>query len=239
VQIYGALLGIAGEVPDPDALYIVWGGGNNILDTISNAAGAADPGSVAAAGISNAVQDIVFITAMLASLGVDQVMIPNLPDLGRIPRSLDNGNSAIGTAISSGFNQVLESVLPLLNWIDVILFDTFSIMGLALDDPGAYGFTNVTDTCLTGGLPGYLGGGDVCADPAGYMFWDDIHATTRTHEYLAGAMVDLLDSLVPVSSPAVAAISVPEPPGSMLFAVGLAFLIVVRKAPIRAITRRL
>ena len=52
----------------------------------------------------------------------------------------------------------------------------------AVANPAAFGFTNVTDSCLIGGP---FIGGIPCATPEAHLFWDAIHPTTAAHAILA------------------------------------------------------
>jgi phospholipase/lecithinase/hemolysin len=62
-------------------------------------------------------------------------------------------------------------------------------MGVVTQNPAAYGFVEVQ-------LPYLLAGGG--ADPATWLFWDDLHPTTRGHEVLAErAISELLQTYSP------------------------------------------
>jgi len=89
---------------------------------------------------------------------------------------------------------------------------TFDIFGLGTSialDPGAYGFTNVTDAC----------GGIVGANCNTYAYWDGIHPTAAAHEKIADAFL---------------AVAVPEPSTWIMMFVGFAsvgFMAYRRKQP--------
>jgi outer membrane lipase/esterase len=93
--------------------------------------------------------------------------------------------------VSAAHNAALALMLDQLdlNLADA-RFRTVDVSGLlnavALD-PGQYGFTNVDTPCQTlAGCP---------ANPAGYLFWDDVHITTAGHQAVATAF--LAAALVP------------------------------------------
>ena len=75
---------------DPNALYVVWAGGNDI------AAGA--PGSLAANNVISAMNT-------LASFGATQFLVPNMPDMGLVP--IDGTGSLTGAAID--FNTRIDA----------------------------------------------------------------------------------------------------------------------------------
>ena len=60
-------------------------------------------------------------------------------------------------------------------------FDVFAGLEELVADPDLAGLTNVTDSCIT---PGVIIGA-ICLRPRKYLFWDFIHPTTKTHEYLS------------------------------------------------------
>ncbi len=74
-------------------------------------------------------------------------------------------------------------------------------------NPGAFGFTNVTDPCFNGVT--------VCANPNQYLFWDVAHPTARGHQLLGAPF----------------AAAVPEPSSVVLLAVGVAALTVSCAVP--------
>ena len=58
-------------------------------------------------------------------------------------------------------------------------FDIFGLGSAIAANPGAYGFTNVTDAC----------GAVVGANCNAYAYWDGIHPTAAAHEVIAEAFV--------------------------------------------------
>ena len=61
----------------------------------------------------------------------------------------------------------------------VTMFDIFGLGTALANNPGAYGFTNVTDAC----------GAIVAADCSTYAYWDGIHPTAAAHEVIADAFL--------------------------------------------------
>ncbi len=57
-------------------------------------------------------------------------------------------------------------------------------MHLVVSNPGAFGFTDVTDPCLVGLTP--------CSNPNQYLFWDTLHPTTAADAILAGQFQSLV-----------------------------------------------
>jgi outer membrane lipase/esterase len=174
-----------GGVADPNALYIVWGGGNDVLDENSAAA----PSNLGS------------IISSLAAAGAQNFLVPNLPNIGLVPLSLSDGSSAVKEQLSLAFNAELELVIDELSAtlpVNIMTLDVFSLFNEILGSPGDYGYTNVSEPCYEGAL-GIGGPGDVCADPDAWVFWDGIHPTSHSHQLLADAA---LAALAPVPLPA-------------------------------------
>lgn len=166
---------------DADALYIVWGGPNDLRKVVM--AGTTDPDAEAQTVVNNLAAAI----RQLADAGAKIFLVPNLPNLGQTPESRVLGPEAMAlvTDLSIRFNTALKIALDTIEMAsDVTIFrlDVFTLLEEAVTDPAAFGFTNVTDPCLTGGP---FIGGIPCAMPEVHLFWDAIHPTTAAHAILA------------------------------------------------------
>lgn len=208
---FDVLFPASGLGVDPDALYVVWGGPNNFLSLPPNA----NPATVAAA-IGAAVGDLMYIVDQLLAAGAQHILVPGMPNLGATPRNNDDLTGAPGPAaafLSANFNQVLFGAVSMRP--DVIFFDTQAFLGAVLANPAAYLFTNVIDACKTPATPGFPGA--VCSDPDGFLFFDDVHPTTRAHGLLGVAFAArVLDE-------------VPEPASVVLLVTGLAAALARRR----------
>jgi phospholipase/lecithinase/hemolysin len=63
----------------------------------------------------------------------------------------------------------------------------FALIQNEVNDPQAYGFTDVSDPCWTGGFTGFAGPGSECGSPGTYLFWDFVHPTALGHQLLDDA----------------------------------------------------
>jgi outer membrane lipase/esterase len=165
---------------DAEALYILWGGANDLRDALVTAT---DP----LAQVQPAIDDLTAAIEDLADAGAVFFLVPNLPDLGRTPESSARSPDEIAraTAVSVAFNNALETALDSLEakrGITIIQLDTFSLLEEVVADPAAFGFTNTTEACLAGDA---FAGGTPCAQPEAYVFWDLIHPTAAAHALLA------------------------------------------------------
>ena len=188
---------------DPDALYVLFAGGNNLQRGIdAAAANPADAVGIRQSTANEAVNDIVGMVGSLQRTGARHFLVPNVPPLGAAPTN--SAVSALADSFSIDFNTQLVAAVASLNDPKVILFDTFGLSQRVLAQPLAFGFADVSSPCLTGG--NYLGGSTVCSDPGLHLFWDDLHLTTAGHELLAGEMLNTLQTPPPHPAPLPASI---------------------------------
>jgi len=186
-----------GGQADPNALYVVWGGANDVFAAIG--ATAVDPlmgFQVGQATVDESTANLQIILGDLAEHGARNILVANLPDLGLTPRGRSHGAGIAGYAsfISLAFDTQLDEILDGLaasyDGLNLHRLDVYSLLNDVVAHPGAYGLSNVHDSCYTGGL---TGGGSVCADPNSYLFWDDLHPTAAAHQVLAqGALAALV-----------------------------------------------
>jgi outer membrane lipase/esterase len=114
---------------DPNALYTVWGGANDLF------AVAADPGQ-AQAIIGGAVTAQVGIVGTLQAAGARYVIVPTIPDIGVTPSSLAGGpaGQAQGTALATAYNTALFGGLASAG-LSVIPLDTFHFLQEVVANP--------------------------------------------------------------------------------------------------------
>jgi phospholipase/lecithinase/hemolysin len=221
VNTFGASLG--GGSADPDALYVVWGGGNDVRSAIGSGI---DPNSFAAERAAN----LSGIIGNLADAGAERILVPNLPDIGLTPEALGAGlqRSQSATALSLTFNAALNQALDQLEvqrGIDLIRLDVNQLFQSALADPDAFGFTNVTDACFSGTAYSL---GTVCANPDQYLFWDEFHPSAATHRILGDVAIAAVNAALSGGSgtggsdPSV--VAVPEPGTLGLLGTGMILL---------------
>lgn len=169
---------IAGNSPDPEALYIIWGGGNDFFDDHSD-----DNVLTVATNVANNLKE-------LAGAGARSFLVPNVPPLGLIPLYKDDPETAAALNTASAkyrdqLNADLDAAVESLgaDGITITLYrlDVYGLFYRLASNPEDYGFTNISDSAQ---------GADV--NPDEYLFWDDIHPTTAGHFQIAQAAFDLL-----------------------------------------------
>lgn len=200
---------------DPNALYVVWGGANNLQDILVGRT--TDPLGHAIPGIGGTLGDIGGLLASLYAEGARYLLVPNVPNLGRVPRIREAGPAAIGagTFLAQTFNfgltGLLDSFAAAHPDATLIRFDTFSAFEGIVANAASLGLTNLTDRCYTGDDLGFTGGGSVCSNPDAYLFWDGIHPTAFAHNILGQEMLAV-------------ALAAPEPATIATVALGLMLL---------------
>lgn len=166
---------------DDHTLFVVWGGANNLTE-------AALAGSPPSAVVDGAIAQIGNIQRLIDA-GATQFLVPNLPNVGSVPRfNKIPAESAWFTRASVIYNTTLDtgvSFLPILNFgrhVRIQKFDVYSLLTNIVAHPAKYGLVNATDESQ--GAP---------VDPDTFLFWDDLHPTTRGHNLLSQAALKAIE----------------------------------------------
>ncbi|HEY3662839.1 MAG TPA: SGNH/GDSL hydrolase family protein [Chthoniobacterales bacterium] len=167
------------ETIDPAALFIVWGGGNDLFDNDSS-----DNVIATAARVGGLVDQ-------LARAGAVSILVPNVPPLGLVPNYKDDPDKATTLNAASAqyrdeLNAQLDATVSALaaDGITITLYrlDIYGLFYRLAANPADYGFVNISDSAQ---------GADV--NPDEYLFWDDIHPTTAGHYQIAVAASEVLN----------------------------------------------
>lgn len=197
-QQLGQYFATVGGVADPKALYVIFGGNNDINDASKDPATAPTNIVLAAHAVDSMVDS-------LYAAGARNILVSNLPDMGKTPLAISKGPAAVAgaTALTNLFNSTLGSLLdsdaaadPGLN-LDRL--DVHALLDSAYANPAAYGFTNVTDPCKAGGGDDLGLPGAVCATPDSYLFWDVFHPSSAAHNLIAEAAMRAVPEPAPWS----------------------------------------
>jgi phospholipase/lecithinase/hemolysin len=172
-EVLGYLSLLNGQMADPDGLYLVWGGANDYLPTLSTTfTPYTEP--------TTTVNNLAFAVTALAGAGAKNILVVNLPDLGELPRTSSTPQSDDLNELTQDHNTLLSQTLDLLPLAsDVKLFevDINSLFSNILNNPPQYNFTNVVNSCLTST--------SICTNFDEYFFWDEIHPTTAAHRLIS------------------------------------------------------
>jgi phospholipase/lecithinase/hemolysin len=158
-------------------LFVIWGGADNLLQATS------------VNDVINGAIEESFDIQRLIEAGATQILVPNLPPLGLTPRFNGSLTSRLTASTASAlYNSYLAAGISILKdlyarkHMKIYQLDVFDLMRNVVAHPAAYSLTNVTDASQ----------GDIYANPDKYLFWDDLHPTTRGHNILANAALRVL-----------------------------------------------
>jgi phospholipase/lecithinase/hemolysin len=200
---------------DPNALYTIWIGSNDLSDILTGQLPSQYGGDIGAV-----VGNIYSAVSTLAGMGARNFLILTVPDLGETPEVLAGGpaESAGASFLSASFDTALTNGIPGLaaaDSVNISLLNTYALLDTIVANPASYGFSNVTQPCLTGEVN--YAGGTPCANPSQYLFWDQLHPTAAGHEIVADEALALVT---------------PEPTSISLIAVGLIGLVIRRRSSV-------
>ncbi len=183
----------------PNALYTLWIGSNDIdaLLVALTSVPLAEQSTFISKDFMAVLGNIATVVGGLAQDGMKNLLALNVPDLSKTPDSIAaakltaNPTQTLAEiqAVSFTFDQALQSTLDGLSaayGFKLNLVDTFSAIDGIVAQPNAYGLTNATQSCYTGGFTA-ADPGTVCANPNQYLFWDGLHPTAAGHQLVADA----------------------------------------------------
>lgn len=183
-QIDAFAAGVGTGKADKNGLYIVWAGPNNFLDTLGGTT-VADPAGL----IREGALDLTYTATTLKSLGAENIVLPNMVNLGYLPVS--QGFQVEATAISKAFNAAVALELGNLKFgvTEVNLFATGEAVAT---NPASFGFSNVTDPLLP-----LQFSATPPPNPQEFFFWDLYHPTTQGHAVLADTIYRTIAGEIP------------------------------------------
>jgi phospholipase/lecithinase/hemolysin len=166
-------------VADPNALYVVWGGGNDLFNDDS-------PENVTATAAR-----ATALMKRLAHAGANYIMVPNIPPLGLIPKyagdpakqaslsraAADYRDELMADLAAAQSDLASQGINPTLYPVDAWT-NTIRVMTY----PSRYGFTNISSAVQD----------NSSANPDHYLFWDEKHPTTAGHYQTAKGANDAI-----------------------------------------------
>lgn len=176
---------------DPNGLYAVWGGGNDYLFSQNP-------------DVTQIVKNVSDSLGLLAQAGAKNILVFNLPDLGKTPLALRSGNSTILTTLINTHNAGLATAVNQLSnnipGVNIIPVDIDSLFNQVIANPGEFGFKFVNSSCVIYDIQTnqVL---QSCDNPNDYLFFDEVHPTTNAHGLVAEtALASIRAKSVPESS---------------------------------------
>lgn len=172
-------LDLNGGRANPDALYILWVGGNDFLDK-------RNPFDI--------IDNIVSHIEMLTDAGAKQFFVPNLPSLVHAPKgaemikemvdaSMEYFHDSLEPLVSSFINNTVHTSVYLYGTylerelksigisrnVDIYYLDLFSVFNRILNDLKSYGVADKTE-----------------------LFYDDLHPNAKGHGLIANSASEVL-----------------------------------------------
>lgn len=166
----GFWVGATGGIADPNALYLINAGGNDLLAIQDGDLDAPAAGDVGLA-IAGAVE-------FLDTAGARRIVVSNIPGFGPVADTL---NAGLGDALASLSLNMATSLR---------VFDLQGVYEAVFFNPAAVGLPALTlaPSCLEAEMP------SPTVDCSAYAFFDPIHPTAQVHAAIAGQ----LSAAVPV-----------------------------------------
>ena len=202
----------SGASADPDTLYMLWGGVNDISavaeENQSDPQGALD-------GTLQAAEAYVDQIRGLQDAGARYIVVLNLPDAGKTLNAQRAGATAAAglSALVQAYNGALDTDLSSLEH-GIIPVNVFALMNEIIEDPGNYGFTNDEEiACTPGSNPLRPNGGleSIVCGPTDsgylspprtdetYLFADGSHPSGVVHAAVANTVISTITAPVQVS----------------------------------------
>ncbi len=197
-------------IADPNALYFILSGGNDVRQAALN--------NLGSTAISTGVNNELGAIQALINEGARNFLVVNVPNVGVIPEfTQDNPTkAAAATTYSQQFDSLLATGLTGLTrptGTTVNLFDLYAFNTNIVANAAAYGITDTTDRCFTN-TPLSPAATAACgvngANIDQYYYWDSIHPTGKVQALAGNAMA--------------AALGVPEPSTTVLLGIGVVAL---------------
>ena len=169
-----------GDAPaDANGRYVIMIGGNEYMSQLptrlSNLQGYIDEN----------VARIETLIRRLSKAGARHIVVPLLPDLGRVPAAANSPAAGLVTQVSAAHDRTLIERLPRLAEelnIKLTLVDSWRMFDSVMNDPARHGFRETRIPCYN----------RADCDWNGTVFKDIMHPTTAFHRVIADAVAEAL-----------------------------------------------
>jgi outer membrane lipase/esterase len=167
--------------PMHDTLFVVDSGWGDLKDMLMGE----DPNVV----IPGMIGSIAANIGILHACGARNLMIAYLPPMGAFPGISEEGKAG-ANLLTMLYNYVyMQAVVDSYSGVmNVSVVDFFDFTSEVLAEPAKFGFTNVTDSCVTPGVIKHA----FCKDRNGHFFWDNLHQSKTAHALMGIYALDYL-----------------------------------------------
>lgn len=152
---------------DPNALHVISTGGNDFVPLHIN--GQPPPMDIFEIEIPRIVNQLI-------EAGAKHIIVLRLSLENIIPPRMKAMPDEMRSTLLKQMREFSALILPLDNLPEVCVYDVTGFGKAVLENPAAFGFENVTDACIST---------DDSADQDTFLFWDQVHLTTKAHAILA------------------------------------------------------
>jgi outer membrane lipase/esterase len=199
------LLRRSGGRAETGALYLVAGGGPDVVAAGMQAVQATLTPDAAVAQVQTAARELARQAKRLQESGANRIVLANVANFGATPVfGAGRGTAAtLATKLSQAFNTALDAEVKKIG-LRVTALDLYAFFDKIIAEPNRYGLVNVTEPAVdtvkakatpTGNSANSNAAHLVKADAARtYLFADPLHPTGRGHELLGAYAVTLIQS---------------------------------------------
>lgn len=168
----------ANPAASPTTLYILSAGGNNFLAENANMEKV----------VPEAMEDLAEAVHMLVQTGAKHIVLVGIPSYGPTPFAQAQGLREALDAMTVSFNDNLALLADDLKGrypgVSFFLVDAFEVQFGVLLMPELFGLKDVENACSAGG--------ETCAGPDKYLWWDEMHFSRIFHQILGGQFANVL-----------------------------------------------
>lgn len=178
---------------DENALFILWAGENDYVETAQNGEGL-NP--------TKPISNIANSLTKLTNAGAKNVLVANLADLANVPLGRDlippeqlEQLTLLTDAHNNALNSVVNSLETSNTETNFAVLDVNSLLEDIFANPTASGFiANPIESCLSpNNFPDIDPNAVVCDNPDQYVYYDNQHFTSAVHQLVADTTVDTID----------------------------------------------